>query len=482
MAPARRESLIGRAALSLALFCGFWALGAALVVALSSIPVAQARYGDGPGPGGLLAGGLALWVAWGLRPRGFRSRDGGPDPLGRDAFPALHAFIDDVARRCGVPVPDAVHVSARANASIGARRRLLGLRRTRALELGLPLFAFLDRDELASVVAHELGHARGGDVALGAWVYRTRSAVMGAIEALDESAFLLDAPFRLYARLFLRVSGAVSRGQELAADACAVDAAGARATFDALRRIEHFGPLWEVYFAHDAVPLLEHGVHVPLVDGFRRFLAEPELRADVVTAIAAARASPPDPTDTHPPTAERLRAVDPARAVELAGGVPGPGCLELLGGAETAEAAWAARAFSVPPQVVGWDEVGAHTLLPALAAELAGSPLDPDLTPPDALPRLVREADALWSALGRGVNLLSPAARRAAGLRALRGFLALSLARRGFAPEVRPGAELVLCRGRDVVAPGRVVAALAEGTLRGDAYLAACAGWERPAA
>jgi Zn-dependent protease with chaperone function len=463
---ARSDSLTRRALLSGALFVGFWLLGAGLVAALAWIPLAQWLYARGPDAAGVAAGAGALLLAWSLRPRlGIRwARPAGPAPIGATEAPALHQLVTEIARRTGVRPPDELRLSPRGNASIGQERWRAGLSRARVLELGLPLFAMLTRDELASVVAHELGHERAGDVLLGAWVHRTRASLAGTLADLEGSAFLLDAPFRAYGALFLRASGSVSRSQELAADACAAAACGPSAAWGALHRIEAFGGAWDVYFHHDAVPAIERGARVPLLDGFRRFLAAQRHRPAVARALEAAADEAPSPGDTHPPRDQRLAAIDPRRRV---GGAPDlAGCLELLGGEAAAEEAWYRRALAKPLPRVGWDELAETTLLPGLAADLTGGPLDPALTDLARLPELVRDAEAVWASVRRGVNLHTPGARRRQGLQLLGGWLALGLRHRGFRAQARPGAELRLWREGFEVEPWATVAALGDGTLQ----------------
>jgi len=476
---AGRGTLIVRASLCVALSAGFWALGLAVVSALAGIPVAQSLYAGGPDLAGLAAGVAAAAVAWSLRPRWTLRwrRPPGPAPLAPEEAPGLHALVAEIAHRTGVRPPHELRLSARANASIGVERHRLGLTRTRVMELGLPLFALLERNELASVIAHELGHERGGDVVLGAWVHRTRSAIAGAVSDLEGSAFFLDAPFRAYGALFLRASGAVSRAQELSADACAAAACGPGAAWGALRKIEALGPCWDVYFHHDAVPAIERGARVPLFDGFRRFLAAERRRPEVTRALADAAEAEPAPGDTHPLHAQRLAAIDPDHPPDAQ--APSPtGCADLLGGDAAAEEAWYRRALREPLSVARWDEVAARAILPGLAADLAKTPLDPTRTDLSILPALVREAEATWGRVARGVNLLSPAARRRSGLQFLGAWLAVALHRRGFEPRARPGEELLLVRGMLEVEPALVVAALASGELDEAAYEAARAAWE----
>jgi Zn-dependent protease with chaperone function len=482
MARAGRRSLIGRALLSLALWAGFWVLGLGLVTGLAAIPVLQALYGDSVTLPGVLAGLGAVAVAWSLRPRFAPQAGKRPAPLGREEFPELHALVAELARRSGAPEPGAIHLSVRANASIWVERRWLGLRRTWRVELGLPLLALLDREELAAVLAHELGHHCGGDLVLGAWVHRTHASLGAALDGLDESAFLLDAPFRAYWSLFLRASRTVSREQELAADAHAAALCGVRAAAGALRAIHDEGDAWEVFLAQDAAPLLDRGVRLPLLEGFRRFRAEPDLREEVRRALAESSERPPSPTDTHPRLEERLAALGPASRFDRLGPPGAPGsALALLGGEEAAETAWYERAAVGgldSLKRLGWDEVGTAVVLPGIAEALAQTALPAAAHPLSALPALVRDAEGVWRTAVRGVNLLSPASRRRQGLRLLADWLADALARRGFALEVGPGAPPRLRRGDEAVEPRRVVEGLASGEWDEARYLAACAAWE----
>jgi Zn-dependent protease with chaperone function len=482
----RRRTLTQRAALAVVLWAGFWVLGLALAAALLWVPLAQVRYEGGPGPAGLLAGLGGAMVLWALRPRGwFKKAAPRPSPLDPAALPALQAFVAAAAARSGAPPPDELQLLGRASAYISHERRSL-FHRVHVVGLGLPLFAFLSRSQLASVLAHELGHRHGGDLLLGPWVHRTGTALAAAIGDLQDSMFFLDAPFRAYGTLFLGVSGAVSREQELAADAHAAAVHGVQATWEALERVHRLGRCWDVYFAFDAVPFIERGVRLPLLDGFRRFLAQPAYRPEVAEALAAGANERPAPGDSHPPVPERLAALAPGRG-QRGGQHPDElevNCLDLLGGPEAAEDAWFERAVEGPPLArLTWEQVGPERLLPGLLERFTAGPLDPRRAPLARLPELVADAEAVWDALrSPGLNLLSPAAKRRQGERTLGDWLAAALFVRGFAPEVRPGAALRLRRGAEEVVPAEVVEALVRGGGEGEAYRRRCEAWEAPQA
>lgn len=479
MAPTGQRSLTRRAVLALALWAGFWGLGLLLAALLLWLPVAQAEHQGVPGLTGLLAGAGGVWVLWALRPRswlGDRRPDASPRPLEREAVPALFAFLEDCARRSGAAAPDEVHLLPSATAFIGLWPQGLFRRRKQVVGLGLPLFEWLTREELASVLAHELGHRRGGDLLLGPWVLRTRHGLATAIGSLEGSAFFLDAPFRAYGQLFLGVTGAVSRGQELAADAHAAAVHGVAAAREALERVHQLGPAWEVYFHLVAMPLLEAGCRLPLLEGFRRFRTQPALRSEVAEALQEASQRRPDPADTHPGLEERLAALGPAGVVSGAG-VRGE-CLELLGGEAAGEAAWYARAAPAELPAVSWEEVGSAVLLPRLLKRYAQSPYPPATTSPLDLAPLAADPRAFWGRVrAPGPSLLSPASEARSGERALADWFSAVLFTRGFVPRVRPGASLLLERDGERVVPAELVAELASGRLGAEAYRERAAGW-----
>ena len=74
--------------------------------------------------------------------------------------PALVRLVARVAAELGTRPPDLIVVDERFNASCTA----VGLRRTRVLVLGLPLWAALPPQQRVALIAHELGHFVNGDL------------------------------------------------------------------------------------------------------------------------------------------------------------------------------------------------------------------------------------------------------------------------------------------------------------------------------
>jgi Zn-dependent protease with chaperone function len=104
---------------------------------------------------------IAIPVAWALFSAVrdvWRSR---PEPmagveLDRRPQPAFWAVVDDLADRMQTERPQRVVVNGTVNAAVtqvGGHREMV---------IGLPLLAGMSRDELVSVLAHELGHFASG--------------------------------------------------------------------------------------------------------------------------------------------------------------------------------------------------------------------------------------------------------------------------------------------------------------------------------
>ncbi len=170
--------------------------------------------------------------------------------LTRERVPKLFHLLDNVAKKAGVRLPQEVRlgtemrVQTLGHACLG----LLGLHR-HSLVLGLPLLLTLDVKQLASVVAHELGHLGPAHGSVGSWArwmritwarladeWQLSSAKLTAWQLikLGPAAILLRYLFpRLNERALV-----LSRYQAFAADKVARRVAGSQATVDALVRLK----------------------------------------------------------------------------------------------------------------------------------------------------------------------------------------------------------------------------------------------------
>lgn len=457
-----------RALLALAWWAGFYGLGLALTCALLWVPWAQATYSRQLSAAGVISGVLGLTVAWALRPR-FAPKDEPTRSLERSRAPALFAFVEDLARRTGARVPAELRLTLEATAFTGLERRGF-FKRVPTMTLGLPLLMWMKQDELAAVVAHEFGHHVGHDVTLGPLVYRTRLALAAAIGQLDDSMFFLDVPFRAYGKLYLRLTASVSRAQELSADALSAKVAGATAARNALRLVHENGPLWQTYFQLDVMPLLQRGLRVPVLAGYRALPEPRALRASFRGVMESLRHSEPSPWDTHPTQEQRLSAL-PQGEGRLSASAP---ALRLLGDDERAlETMVMETTFSVDLQglqELSWNELGPR-LVEDFDQALERTVLAKH-TEVAALPVLLADAESLSDQLSTGTRFMSREARRRDAASWLVQWLTVRLARRGYEARWSPGVGMVLVKGNESLVASELIDGLESGQVTAAAWAA----------
>src|SRR5258708_16377613 len=95
----------------------------------------------------------------------------------------------------------------------------MGIRSRRVMGLGLPLMEVLRVDQMGAVLAHEFGHYHGGDTMLGPWIQKIRRVSFGRLGAWAIAGFAFRSPSMR--GFFFRITNAISRQQEFAADALA---------------------------------------------------------------------------------------------------------------------------------------------------------------------------------------------------------------------------------------------------------------------
>ena len=176
-------------------------------------------------------------ILWSIVPRFDKFNAPGPR-LTAATQPELFDVVRGVAAATGEAMPSEVYLVPDVNAYVMHRGGIAGIGSRRVMGLGLPLLQTLTVSQLRAVVAHEFGHYAGGDLKLGAFVYRTRAAMSRTIVNLARSGSgWTHKPFLLYGNLFMRVTQAIARAQEIAADRMAVRVAGAGSQAEALRAV-----------------------------------------------------------------------------------------------------------------------------------------------------------------------------------------------------------------------------------------------------
>jgi Zn-dependent protease with chaperone function len=324
------RSLAGRALVAVALMLGFYLLAIGIAAGLFWIPWAEWHYAGrihlkillGCGIGGLL-------ILYSLLPRRDAFEPPGPR-LEPQAHPALFAALEGVASKVGQSMPREVYLVPELNAWVANRGGVMGFGSQRVMGIGLPLLQVVDVPSFEAILAHEFGHYHGGDTRLGPWIYKTRIAIGRTLETLGSGSWL-QLPFRWYGNLFLRITQAISRAQELTADRLAAAVVGARELARGLRAVHAYAGAFDAYWRGEAVPVLRSGFHAPLAAGFAEFLRVPRVEGMVREELASALSVGKSLSfDSHPPLQERIAALgDPGREAEPSSDAPR--ALSLLG-------------------------------------------------------------------------------------------------------------------------------------------------------
>jgi hypothetical protein len=355
----------------------------------------------------------------------------------------------------------------------------MGFGSERVMGVGLPLLQALTTAEFRAVVAHEFGHFHGGDTRLGPWLYKTRSAIGRTLAAFEQKRSWLGKPFEWYGHLFLRITHAVSRQQEFAADALAAGVAGAEHLVSGLTTIHGMAPAFPSFWTTEVVPALKAGVRPPIAEGFRRFTTSPAVATQIQSLVAQELAQGTlDPYDTHPPLKERIAAL---RAVPAPSEVHSePPAISLLGNADQAESAL--LSYLLPPALhdalkpATWTDLGALVWLPRWRQVVTDNSARLNALSPHGLPALAEPAGALAVQLKLAARVEVAGEKQIAESRFLVGAaIALALDARGFTFTALPGEPVVFARGPLTMLPFQVMTDLASGALSSDAWLAFCA-------
>jgi Zn-dependent protease with chaperone function len=454
-------SLRQRALLAVVLTAGFYALALAIIgllvwLLLHGLAILVSVVG-------IIAIAMSI-VPW---PRRFEP----PGPLLNPAGqPRLFAELRAVADAVGEVMPAEVYIAPEMNAGVLQRGR------RRVMVLGLPLMQVLTVNEMRAVLAHEFGHYHGGDTRLGPWIYRTREAIERAIRNASHSSALLQLPFLWYGRLFMRVTQAVSRQQELTADALAARTFGARAMIDGLRALARGSIAWVAYWRTEVVPLLESGYQPPIAEGFHSFLDASTVKQDVEKALEAVLAhTRPDPYDSHPPDTERIAAL--ARMPEGRADGGGPPASSLLDGIDGIEPFLLMGIVRPGAQLrrIAWQETGS-ALVPAMREHVRRQAHMLQNYTVGWLPELLSYADRLGEAEASAFReKLPPEDVRALGIQLVGAALAAAMAANGWKVESLPGRPLVVRRGDASLEPFIEVNRLASKEVAAEAWRQRCA-------
>jgi Zn-dependent protease with chaperone function len=471
-------SLAARAIGAILLMVGFYALALVMAGALLAIPFAEFRYAHRVDLRlalfGVL-GGFAILRA--IVPRRDRFDPPGPE-LRPDAQPRLFAAIAGVAQATGQARPRDVYLIPDVNAWVAQRGGLMGVESHRVMGLGLPLLETVSINELRAILAHEFGHYHGGDTALGPWIYKTRAAIGRTLVNLSRHSSLLMKPFEWYGAGFLRITHAISRRQEYAADALAARVVGAAPLASGLRALHAAGAAFGDYWATEVGPLLERGYRPPIAAGFTHFLATPHIAPLVAAALEQEMTAPTlDPYDTHPPLRDRIAAL--GASATSASADTGPRAITLLDNIDALEAELMSHLVKVqqnkPLTTIGWQDAGTQVWAAIWrdALKEAGNRLD------GITPAHVAALDIPAAAVRLGYAPRREAADANAGGKAMHILgcaLAIALINQGWAVSALPGEVVVLSRDEASMKPFADLGRLARKEITPDDWKAMWAG------
>ncbi|GLY72276.1 M48 family metallopeptidase [Actinoallomurus iriomotensis] len=360
-----------RAAVAVVLLAGFYVLVTAITAGIAVLDYYAVRYGHAGGfkvAAFATIGGLAMLRGVFVVGRRQDADQPGVAVSPQDE-PELWRTVTELATRVRTRVPDEIRLVPDVNAAVSEDARLLGLiRGRRHMYVGVPLMLTLGADELRAVLCHELGHYSGSHTRLGGITYRGRTSLIRTIQRLDGHA-IIRTFFTVYATIYLRVSQAVSRRQELEADASAVTVAGRRAMGDALRKVRAAAAAWEFYVGnHLRMIGPAQARPADLFAGFYSLFHEPSMGGELAKVVNAPEER--SPYDSHPSLAERLAAIGrlPEPSVR-----PDPRpALALL--ADPQRAAMATQASMLTPEalrlpVLEWPQIVERGLWSASNAE-----------------------------------------------------------------------------------------------------------------
>jgi Zn-dependent protease with chaperone function len=301
-----------RAALSVALLLGFYLYALVLVVVLGVLSVLAIEHAPG------VVAGKVVWVTlavpFAILAATWKVLRAGPPPpvglaLGQERAPGLWLEVRRIAAAMGTRPPDDVRLVPEANAAVHEDAGLLGLRAGRRhLYVGVPLLQALTVDQVRAVLAHELGHYSQRHTRLGMLTYRGMDTIDQTIARVGHGS-LAGWMLRGYRRLYLLVSLAVRRRQELEADRAAVRVAGPEAMASVLRAVPAVAAAWAFYLDSYVAWGLDVGVApCDVLASFPHLLSAragelARIRAEGEPELASSR------WDSHPPTAQRLAAI-----------------------------------------------------------------------------------------------------------------------------------------------------------------------------
>lgn len=463
-----QQSLAARAVMAVLLTIGFYLLAFGIVAALLGGVYAELAYANEilvkPTIMAVIAAGLILWS---ILPRFDRFTAPGPRLEERDQ-PELFEVLRGISAATSEEMPAEVYLlGGEVNAWVAQRGGIMGIGSRRVMAVGLPLLEAVTVPQFRAIIAHEFGHYHGSDTKLGPWIYKTRQAIVRTVNNLARSGSFIHKPFLWYGNFFLRMTQAISRAQELAADALSAQVSGARTAMSALVAVERAGAAFSAYWSTEVIPVLSNGFRPPIAAGLTRFLGADEvassLREHVDKEIRGGKVSE---YDSHPPLSERLAALEP-----LADGLAeesGPIGSTLLRNLDQLEGDFLRLIFVDPSKVaslkaIDWCDTAAEIYLPqwrervaANAEVLRSVRLQQLPSIAGSLPFFSKQLDLKDVDLDKRIDVSKIIVGSAVAVR---------LSDDGWTCDAEPGRQVTMTKGDHTIAPFSILTRLGSGEV-----------------
>lgn len=234
----------------------------------------------------------------------------------------LWNFVERIAKRLNATPPKNIVLGLEPTfyvTSADVRVQPKGfIHRGETLYLSLPLMRILTLPELAAIVGHELGHFRGDDTRFSVEFYPIYAGAGKALDSLQRGSdglweritlFPAMAILSLFFDRFEVVENTIGRERELEADKAGASVASPMAIALSLLKVGAYAPIWGELQNQLADVAIRGG---SLPNASKEFVRQSMVRAasrpPKVSEVIEDEPLP-HPTDTHPPTAERIKAL-----------------------------------------------------------------------------------------------------------------------------------------------------------------------------
>ncbi len=298
----KQPSILPRVILSVILTIFFYVLAISLVLGLLSIPLIEILLTEELhlkiAIFALLGAGTVLWS---IIPKKHKFEEPGPRII-LEQHPKLFNELKYIAEKGGQTIPEEVYLLMDANAAVTQIKK-----NRRVMFIGFPLLHTLTISEFRAIISHEFGHFHSGDTKVGPMIYKTRQIIERTIQNADS---LVYYPFLWYGKLYLRITQAISRRQELAADKLAVEISGKKPFVDGLTKIVQLSPPLTYYLNYQFLPVIEEGYIPSFSEGFVKILNHPIAKENMNTFLKNELVNEKkSPYDSHPSLSDRIESV-----------------------------------------------------------------------------------------------------------------------------------------------------------------------------